>query len=171
MINYLSKSERMFRTGSVGLLLAVLMSGCSNNVRVDAEPVKPGVFSDGFVLSEVACQRVTGGAAELPMDQYHAGQCYESGVGMSVSMEQAFKHYTMAARWGIPEAQEALRRLGQPVPEADLQKRQQTMERQLHQQRRDQNQQRLEQERNDAIRWHGYYHAPYYHHYRRCRKC
>ncbi|AMO57093.1 hypothetical protein GZ77_00725 [Endozoicomonas montiporae] len=153
-------------------LLMMIVSGCSNTVRVDAQPMSPGVFGDGFTLSAASCGRVTGGAAELPIDQYHSGRCYEMGVGVPVSMEQAFQHYTMAARWGIPEAQEALKRFGQPVPQADMLQRQQGMEQKLQQDRRNDYLQKLERERVDAIRWHGYYHPPYYHyHHRRCHRC
>lgn len=168
----IERPEHRYRLYGVLLILTMLVAGCSNNVRVDAQPSAPGVFGDGFSLSETSCHRVTGGTAELPIDQYHAGRCYEQGVGVPASMEQAFKYYTMAARWGIPEAQEALRRFGQPVPQADMLQRQQGMEQKLQQDRRNENLQKLEREHIDAIRWRGY-HAPYHYHHRRYhhRRC
>ena len=165
-MNYIERPEGRCGLYGVFLMLTLLAGGCSNNVRVDAQSPALGVFGDGFTLSETACNRVTGGTAELPIDQYHAGLCYEQGVGVPVSMEQAFKSYTIAARWGIPEAQEALRRYGQPVPQADLLQRQQSMEQKLQQDRRNENLHKLEREHIDAIRWHDdYYHR------RRCRWC
>lgn len=160
------------------VLLVAMLGGCNNNVRVDASPAGPGMFSDTFVLSEPGCRAVTGGGPGLPIDQYHAGQCYEKGIAVPVSMEKAFQHYTMAARWGIPEAQEALRKFGQPVPEADMQKRQQGLERQLQMQRDEAALQKLRQEQLNQMREfrHDYYypyHYPYnypYHYPHRCRR-
>lgn len=171
-MNYTERPEHRYSLYGVLLILIMLFGGCSNNVRVDAQPAAPGVFGDGFSLSETSCHRVTGRTAELPIDQYHAGLCYEQGVGVPVSMGQAFKYYTMAARWGIPEAQEALRRHDQPVPQADMLQRQQGMEQKLQQDRRNENLQKLEREHIDAIRWRDYHYAPYhYRHHRRCHWC
>lgn len=47
---------------------------------------------------------------------YHRGQM-QGGVNVT----EAVKYYTLAARYGIPIAQQNLRALGRPVPPADLQ--------------------------------------------------
>lgn len=52
---------------------------------------------------------------------YHnIGTLYEDGLGVQRDRDKAIAQYTYSARWGTPKSADALRRLGAPVPEADL---------------------------------------------------
>lgn len=44
--------------------------------------------------------------------QYSLGQCYHYGRGVEVNKQEAVKWYRKAAELGVPEAKEALQRLG-----------------------------------------------------------
>ena len=126
----------------VGLLALTLITGCTGPVRVDGQP-QMSMGSSRFVISSASCHQLISRASILPLDIYHMGECYEQGVAVSLSVDQAIKHYQEAARWGVPEAKTALERLNQPVPSADLQKQQEKRSRQMQQDPRDENRIRI----------------------------
>ncbi|KEQ16697.1 SEL1-like repeat protein [Endozoicomonas numazuensis] len=146
---------RTLRIYSFCALALVALSGCQH-VTTEATPVRPGLYSAPFSLSSAGCSQVLHGSSQLPIDLYHAGVCYEQGVGTPASLAQAVENYSMAARWGIPEAVQALRRLDKPAPAADLLQRRIEQEEQL-------NKQRLDKEKIDAYKSRGAYPAPHYH--------
>lgn len=118
-----------------GLAITAL-SGCQN-ITTEATPMRPGFYSAPFTVSAAGCSEVLHGSSQLPIDLFHAGVCYEQGVGTKTSLAQAVEHYSMAARWGIPEATQALKRLNKPVPAPDLLQRRTEQEQRLNKQRLD----------------------------------
>ncbi|WP_062265711.1 SEL1-like repeat protein [Endozoicomonas arenosclerae] len=150
---------RMRMTGIflLSALVVTVLSGCQT-VTTEATPMRPGLYSTPFSLSPAGCSKVLHGSSQLPIDLYHAGVCYEQGIGTPASTAQAVESYTMAARWGIPEAMQALKRLDKPVPDADLLKRRTEQENQL-------NKQRLDKEKLDVYKSRGSYPAPHYHYH------
>ncbi|MGI9281322.1 MAG: hypothetical protein ACR2PX_17070 [Endozoicomonas sp.] len=146
---------RTLRIYSLCVLSLIVLSGCQN-VATEATPMRPGLYSAPFSLSPAGCSQVLHGSSQLPIDLYHAGVCYEQGMGTPTSLTQAVENYSMAARWGIPEATQALKRLNKPVPVADLLQRRTEQEELL-------NKQRLDKEKIDAYKSRGSYPAPHYH--------
>ncbi|WOG26111.1 hypothetical protein [Endozoicomonas sp. 8E] len=118
------------------VLALTALSGCQN-ITTEATPMRPGFYSAPFSVSAASCSQVLHGSSQLPIDLYHAGVCFEQGVGTTASLAQAVERYSMAARWGIPEAAQALRRLHKPVPAPDLLQRRTEQERHLNKQRLD----------------------------------
>lgn len=147
---------RILRIFSLCVLALTTLSGCQN-ITTDATPMGQGIYSVPFSVTEASCSQVLHGTSQLPIDLYHAGVCYEQGVGTTPSLAQAVDRYSMAARWGIPEATQALKRLNKPVPAADLLQRRIEQEKRL-------NKQRLDKEKNDAYKTRGAYPPPHYHH-------
>jgi hypothetical protein len=66
--------------------------------------------------------RISAGAANTePNSMHNLGLCYENGwCGYAKSTDLAVQQYTMGARWGILESNNALVRLGYKPPPADL---------------------------------------------------
>src|SRR5574340_1011168 len=59
-----------------------------------------------------------------PAAFFRSGVCSEDGrAGIPQDIKAAIGYYTLAARYGIPDAQAQLARLGQPIPAADLAQR------------------------------------------------
>ena len=139
----------------IALLSMFALSGCQN-VQTEANPTRSGLYSSPFSLSSDKCKTVVHGNSQLPVDLFHAGQCYEQGVGVKPSVDEAVELYSMAARWGIPEAGQALTRLGKPVPPADLLKRRDDFEEQI-------NQQRLDKEKLNIYKNRDHYPSSHYH--------
>ena len=111
------------------LAMFLMLAGCTS-VQVDTQP-KASLGSSRFQVSPTSCSQLIGSGAILPLDIYHTGVCYEQGQVGSASISKALRHYQEAARWGVPEAKEALERLGQPVPPAELQKQQERQSEQI----------------------------------------
>ena len=154
---------------ALSLFLAV--AGCQS-VRTDAQPASPGLFATTYIASENSCRYLMLGKSQLPLDLYHGGICYEQGLGVQQSLEKAVDNYSMAARWGIPEAGQALKRLGRDIPEADLMARQKELEIDLNRQRAESLRNHLDEERLQLIRegrGYGYPGCFHSHCYRHCR--
>lgn len=131
-------------------LLVWGLSGCSQRVQIDAEPVAP-MGGARFSATENACRALILSASVLPLDIYHMGLCYEQGLSVASSTAQAIALYQEAARWGVPEAKVALQRLHQPVPEAELRQRQEQIGNQIRRERDDSVYRQLEQERSRLL--------------------
>ena len=158
---------------ALALLVVIFMGGCQS-IKVDSEPAS-SFSSSRFVPSEPACKRLITQGVTLPLDMYHAGVCYEQGLGVTRSDREASNYYMKAARWGVPEAVRALGRKGIPVPEPDLLRRQQKTEGEINSLHEAERRRRLEQEKARALRdsyWSTYpcygHHCWPYHH--RCRR-
>ncbi|WP_263080187.1 hypothetical protein [Endozoicomonas sp. Mp262] len=151
----------------IWLALTLLLTGC-HSVMVDREPVN-SLGSSSFVINELSCQKLLSTGALLPLDIYYTGRCYELGVGMAQSSQQAEHYYVTAARWGVPEAVQALQRMGIPVPEPDLLKRQNKVGEDINQLHENKRQNQLEQERIKRPQYllrpscHGLHCWPHYH--------
>ncbi|MGI9274508.1 MAG: SEL1-like repeat protein [Endozoicomonas sp.] len=164
------KPPASLKFASAFLLVALylLLTGCQS-VRTDGQPMEAGLFAPAFIPSVYSCNSLLQGRSQLPQDLYHTGLCYEHGLAVAPSLSEAVEHYSMAARWGIPEAVQALRRLGLLVPEADLLQRQEHLETEIKRQKSDAARQKLAEERLRLMREdRSYWHHPYPN--RHCRR-
>ncbi len=168
----MAMDKKILYSGGLLFFITLLLVACQP-VRVDSEPVS-FLGSARFVVSDSSCMKLLARGALLPLDMYYAGSCYEQGHGVGYSAEKAEEYYITAARWGVPEAIRALERLGKPIPDPDLLKRQIETGDEINRQHQNARKNQLEQEKARAIRdsyWlsppcYGYHCWPRYH---RCR--
>jgi Flp pilus assembly protein TadD len=92
------------------LCAAALLTGCAT---YNADGVQALNRGDSSAAERLFMQGVERGD---PMSINNMGVVYERRGDRNA----AIQNYTLAARWGVPIAQQNLARLGQPVPPADL---------------------------------------------------
>lgn len=102
--------NRLFAVSAISLLAA-----CSVNDQ-GLQQLKAGRNAEAFQSFTRCAQQGN------PWCYNNLGVMYERGlVSGRVEIEQAVRYYTLAARYGVPLAQQNLMRLGSSVPRNDLQ--------------------------------------------------
>lgn len=95
------------------LFLSVMTSACTPSTRA-IKALHRGDYCE-------FCRISLGASNTEPASAHNLGLCYEHGwCGFSQSRELAIQQYNLGARWGIPESNAALMRLGVQPPGPDL---------------------------------------------------
>ncbi|KRE11980.1 hypothetical protein ASE63_19830 [Bosea sp. Root381] len=102
------------RLGPV-FLLATGLAGCNGMAGLGFASAQP----DSPEWCEAARASVAAGGSGSQL--FAIGRCHEIGVAGFPRDEKLYlSYYAESARWGAPQAAEALARLGRPVPANDL---------------------------------------------------
>jgi len=104
-----------FRASLVALGAAVILSAC-NPVPPELRLAMGEPFSPDWCNAAKALPNHGGSLTNV-------GKCHERGVtGFAKDRNVYVHYYTQGARWGDPDAGASLARLGEPVPDNDLQR-------------------------------------------------
>lgn len=96
------------------LFAAALLGACQATPQL--------TLSSAPAYSPEWCAAAKSLAANSGSNLFATGRCHELGIAGFAKDENLYLfYYTQGARWGSLQAAEALARLGQPVPDADLQ--------------------------------------------------
>lgn len=96
------------------LLLTALVGACQAPPQL--------TLSSAPAYSPEWCTAAKSLAPNSGSNLFATGRCHELGIAGFPKEENLYLfYYTQGARWGSLQAAEALARLGQPVPDADLQ--------------------------------------------------
>lgn len=90
----------------------LLIAGCSTTYNDGTQAMQDGRFA----LAEQLLTRAIREGDNLPESWNNLGVVYDR----TGRLDQAIRSFTMGARYGNPVSQENLRKLGKPVPPADL---------------------------------------------------
>ena len=110
---------------AVDIMLPAAKAGYANSINNLGVIWERGCPEAGMAVNdEIAFNDfLIAGEKGVPIAFSNAGQLAESGFpGRSPDVSLAIRAYTMGARYGDPASINALNRLGQPIPGADLQK-------------------------------------------------
>jgi hypothetical protein len=95
------------------IALVIVTSGCAPSARA----IRAWQKGDQCEF----CRISAAASNTEPNSMHNLGLCYENGwCGYAKSKDLAVQQYTMGARWGVPESNDALVRLGYKPPAADL---------------------------------------------------
>lgn len=96
------------------LLITALLGACKATPQL--------TLSSAPAYSPEWCAAAKSLAPNSGSNLFATGRCHELGIAGFPKEENLYLfYYTQGARWGSLQAAEALARLGQPVPDADLQ--------------------------------------------------
>lgn len=96
------------------LLVTALLGACQATPQL--------TLASASAYSPEWCAAAKSLAQNSGSNLFATGRCHELGIAGFPKEENLYVfYYTQAARWGSLQAAEALARLGQPVPDADLQ--------------------------------------------------